>query len=482
MSRDEPPRLPHDIEFDSIMRDLLAQDGDAAPPDPRQSPDAFVAWLKESDFPGPNNDISRYLRAVYLSRPDLSRAFPEVPGRDTEAFYRWAHDHGRTEIPIAPPLLPPDRWRMTPRRARRPRRAGVNLVGFLDDGRGIGEVARRIATAHDTAGVPVQRITYPASRGPRDDAAFDTNVVCINPDSLARFVRGYERLVDRRHTIGVWFWETEELPPSFGWAFDYVDEVWAASAFVAAAIAKRAPERVTVRRFDVPIVVPTVDAAFDRQGLGVPDGRFTFLMSFDYLSVVDRKNPTGAIAAFSRAFAPDEGPVLVVKSVNGDERPDDQRRVRAAANDRADIVFVDESLPSASNAALTAQCDCLVSLHRSEGFGHNSADALALGRPVIATGYGANVEYMDGLPGWLVPYSLIDIGEGQHPYPSHHRWADPDIDAAAGIMRQMVAEPMDSCETASQFGHQLTERFSAQKVADVLGDRLADLRHRRWHR
>ena len=78
MSRDQPPQLPGGLEFDRIMRDLLTDEaaGDDAPPDPWQSPAAFVDWLKASAFPGPNNGISRYLRAVYLSRPDLSRAFP----------------------------------------------------------------------------------------------------------------------------------------------------------------------------------------------------------------------------------------------------------------------------------------------------------------------------------------------------------------------------------------------------------------------
>lgn len=482
MSSELPPRLPEGIGFDSVMRELLANRSgdDDPPPDPLQSPAAFVAWLKSSDFPGPNNNISRYLRAVYLSRPDLSRAFPEVPGRDTAAFFRWAHDHGVSEIPIAPALLPPEHWRMAPRRARWPRHAGVNLVGFLDDARGIGEVARRIGTALDTVGVPVQRVAYSAIRRvPQIAAPFDANIVCINPDSLARFVRDFHPLVEGRYTIGVWFWETEELPPSFGWAFDYVDEIWAASRFVSAAISRCAPDRVEVTRFDVPIVARPALPQFDRRALGLPDDRFVFLTSFDYLSVVDRKNPTGAIDAFCRAFTTEQGPILVVKSVNGVHRPDDQQRVRNAAHERADIMFVDDSLPADQNAALLALSDCLVSLHRSEGFGLNIADALALGRPVVATRYGANVEYMEGLNDWLVPFALIDVGAGRNPYPSHHKWADPDIDAAADAMRGIVANPSLARDKAARHGRHLTEEFSMEHVGRALARQLSDLR-RAW--
>jgi len=120
----------------------------------------------------------------------------------------------------------------------------------------------------------------------------------------------------------------------------------------------------------------------------------------------------------------------------------------------------------------------LVSLHRSEGFGINIADALAVGRPVIATGYGANVEYMVGLEEWLVPYSLVEVGEGKHPYPSHHHWAHPDVDAAAAMMRRVVADPASARTKAMQHGRGLMEEFSPKNVGLRLDRRLSELRRR----
>ena len=52
---------------------------------------------------------------------------------------------------------------------------------------------------------------------------------------------------------------------------------------------------------------------------------------FDFFSVLERKNPLGLIDAFTRAFRPDEGPTLVIKTINGDRRLTDLERVRAAA-------------------------------------------------------------------------------------------------------------------------------------------------------
>ena len=54
--------------------------------------------------------------------------------------------------------------------------------------------------------------------------------------------------------------------------------------------------------------------------LGVPEG-FLFLFVFDYLSTVQRKNPVGLVEAFKRAFAPGEGPQLLIKTINAPAAP-----------------------------------------------------------------------------------------------------------------------------------------------------------------
>src|SRR3712207_9035191 len=60
--------------------------------------------------------------------------------------------------------------------------------------------------------------------------------------------------------------------------------------------------------------------------------------------------------------------------------------------------------------SLFAASDCYVSLHRSEGFGLTMADAMALGKPVIATGYSGNVDFMREDNSWLVPAGLTQVG------------------------------------------------------------------------
>src|SRR6185436_2439934 len=58
---------------------------------------------------------------------------------------------------------------------------------------------------------------------------------------------------------------------------------------------------------------------------------------------------------------------------------------------------------------LVRVCDVFVSLHRSEGFGRGMAEAMAMGRPAIATGYSGNLDFMTWETGLLVDYQLAPV-------------------------------------------------------------------------
>src|SRR6185503_9333255 len=86
-------------------------------------------------------------------------------------------------------------------------------------------------------------------------------------------------------------------------------------------------------------------------------------------------------------------------------------------------------------------CDCLVSLHRSEGFGLTMAEAMFLSKPVVATGYSGNLDFTRPDNSFLVGYRLCPVGAGCEPYDSHCLWADPNIDEAIQQMRAVFQNP-----------------------------------------
>jgi hypothetical protein len=62
---------------------------------------------------------------------------------------------------------------------------------------------------------------------------------------------------------------------------------------------------------------------------------------------------------------------------------------------------------------------------------------MAAGKPAIATGYSGNMTFTSPDYPFLVPYELESVGDNAHPYDPKARWAQPDLTAAANLMRSV---------------------------------------------
>ena len=358
----------------------------------------------------------------------------------------------------------------------------VNIAGYFRAELGVGEAARLLTAAID-AEVPHSTLTYNATlsrkahefldRGKRR-APYDVNVVCVNADQTGIFAKDAgPRFFDGRYTAGYWFWELDRFPAAMHQAFDYVDEVWTATRFVAGGI--RATGRRPVYTIPLPVLAPPLAADATRRDLGLPGG-FLFLFLFDFFSVVERKNPAGAIQAFTRAFRPDEGPTLVIKTINGDRRASELEKLQAAAAGRRDILIIDDYYSAAQKNSLVVLCDCYVSLHRSEGLGLTMAEAMALGKPVIATGYSGNLDFMTPENSYLVDYKKGTVPAGCDPYPPGSSWADPSLDHAAELMRRVYEAPQEAARTAAQARQDILTKHNAQTAGAAVRQRLEEIR------
>jgi glycosyltransferase involved in cell wall biosynthesis len=210
------------------------------------------------------------------------------------------------------------------------------------------------------------------------------------------------------------------------------------------------------------------------QRLGVPEG-FLFLFVFDYLSTVQRKNPVGLIEAFRQAFAPGEGPQLLIKTINGPLRPLSEEEVLWAAHGREDIHVVDRSLSGEELDGLMAACDCYVSLHRAEGFGLTLAEAMAIGKPAIATGYSGNVDFMNERNSYLVDYTIGRVGPECEIYPPEGEWADPSVEHAAKLMREVYADRDEAARRGARAAADIARALSAEATGAAMRARLQEL-------
>jgi glycosyltransferase involved in cell wall biosynthesis/SAM-dependent methyltransferase len=292
----------------------------------------------------------------------------------------------------------------------------------------------------------------------------------VNADAFPSFAREIgPDFFTATYTIGLWAWEVEEFPPTMHEAFDHVDEIWAISDFTREAIAPHTDKPVLT--FPMP-VEPIDPPKVGREELGLPPG-FLFLFTFDYLSIVERKNPFGVIEAFARAFPEEgQGPVLVIKGINGELRAADRERVRYIAGSRSDIVVLEEYFDAEATLALLQACDAFVSLHRCEGYGLAIAEAMALGKPVVCTNYSGNVDFSAPEVVYLVPYELVQIPAGCEPYPTTSRWADPDLDVAVQHLRDIYADQESARARGVRAQEYILATWTLERSARFMKDRL----------
>ncbi len=481
-------RASNGFVLDRRSRDCY-RDGGEESPNPFLDGDAFVAWLRAPAIGGPPR-VSRYLASLWRDRPDLRSVYPRLD--EPEGLLMWARVYGQTDAGMPSELIPDDDAVAPPPeslasiRAERglpsPRPFGVNVVGHFAAESGVGESARLVVSVLRAGRIPHELVGYvqtvarqgdPFGGHESNEATHDVNIVCINADELTPFVHGPGRtLFDGRPTVGLWMWEVDEFPASMAAAARYVDEVWMGSQHSAEAV--RGAVDVPVFTFPLP-VVPLDAPILSRAELNLPADAFVFLFAFSFHSVVERKNPFALIDAFTRAFEPNEGPRLVIKSIHGDRNLPQLERLRAAAAHRDDIEIRDGVVSRAEHASLVHACDAYVSLHRAEGFGLTTAEAMAIGKPVIATGYSGNLENMTAENSWLIPYELVEVGPHATPYPAAAHWAEPDTAAAAAAMREVVDHPAEAAKRGERAARDIAMHHGPAARVKFINERLRAL-------
>jgi glycosyltransferase involved in cell wall biosynthesis len=477
-----PGGTPVDRALRHAFRAALRErrlDGGADPPDPF-SPGGvgrLVEFLNEPAVQSAGR-YSRYVLSLYESWPGLSAVFPDVMAGDRQHFVWWLNHFARCDAPIASVFELPSV--STPAATTRARGHGVNVAGYLLADSGLAVSARRTIDALQSVDVQTRRVTYRRTLSrqtsdasdDRGDGLFDVNLVCVTAEQFPFFRADMgEDLFTGRYTIGYWYWELEVFSPDQLGALEMVDEVWVATRHVYDAIAPLTDT--PVLHMPIPLSEPHPSGR-TRASFGVPEG-YVFLFAFDFDSVMARKNPLGVVSAFLRAFPTEGEQHLVLKSVNAARWPAEAELLRCAIAGRPDVTLIDGYLSEADQAALVSVSDCYVSLHRAEGLGLTLADAMALGKPVIATGYSGNVDFMNDDNSLLVPFTYTSVPTGTPAYPAGAPWADPDIMAAAQFMRALVANPEAGRRVGSVARRDILNKWTREQAGARMRERLQEV-------
>jgi glycosyltransferase involved in cell wall biosynthesis len=359
------------------------------------------------------------------------------------------------------------------------------LVGHPFAPIGMGEHLRSTFRALRAAHVPVRVLDVYGFANPDPNLAAEltpfltdrvghgTGVFCVNGDEVEPVLAHLGRRTQGGRRIAYPAWELSNYPAVWARQLERFDEVWAASAFTRGSIARS----ISVPVHHLPLAIePRLRQPLGRRAFGIPEASYVFLFFFDLTSFIERKNPFAALEAFQRVLRARPGRDLrfVVKLNSSHTRPEDRQRFLNFLRPFGDhVILLDRIMSDAEVKALHLCCDAFVSLHRCEGYGFGLAEAMSFRRPVVATGYSGNLDFMNADTAFLLDYRLVPVPDGAYPHAAGQVWAEPDVQQAAEIMTRLADDPAMGRAVGEAASRRIRTHFSHRAAGLRYAARLA---------
>ncbi|PWW07521.1 glycosyltransferase involved in cell wall biosynthesis [Paenibacillus cellulosilyticus] len=386
--------------------------------------------------------------------------------------------HALQQLPVEPPaLLPPVPEGMP----------GVQLVGFNRSDSGLGEACRLQAASLISAAVPTSIMSCDSlSMGNATDFSLahleiptpvhKCTILQFNPDYMPHVLgRLGHQLVERKYTIGYWHWEMTDIPDNWADSWPYVREIWTPSRFVRDVIAARSPVPVLTLPYGISAPSTGIEP-HTRAMFGLPENSFLFLTMFDTHSFIERKNPMGTLNAFLQAFGalnPSVGLVLKANHAGAGGATLELLKQRLAGCHN--VYWIEAPMTRQQTAGLIECCDAYVSLHRAEGFGLAIAEAMAKGKPVIATDWSGNTDFLNAHNGCPVRYTLVSNPVTVGPYQAGSWWAEPDLRQASNLMQQLVIDRRLGQRLGAAAAQTIASRYNPAALGAAMRNRLMEI-------
>ncbi|WP_300578038.1 glycosyltransferase family 4 protein [Phenylobacterium sp.] len=300
------------------------------------------------------------------------------------------------------------------------------------------------------------------------------NLFCINADELDEALARIDQAgFSSARNIIFPAWELPDYPAVWAEKLAAFDGIWAPSRFVQDALARAAGRPVAC----VPLAVDMRLSAFlGRRWFDIPEHAFVVMFAFDFSSYAARKNPMAVLDAFDALASrrPDAPLHAVIKCKGGDPHDPARQALEAritTLGGRAQLISRELSDNEVKN--LFRCVDVFVSLHRSEGFGRGMAEAMALGTPVVATGWSGNMDFMDADTAWLVDHQMVPLKAGQYLHGEGQVWAEPDVAQASRLIEEVMDHPRAAQARAERARRRIRTQLSPRAVGLAAAEHLA---------
>jgi hypothetical protein len=296
----------------------------------------------------------------------------------------------------------------------------------------------------------------------------------INGDEVERVIEAFESRGARfsnGYNVIVPAWELPTYPKAWVNQLRRFDEVWALSHFIAGGLNAAGISSIHIGQA---IEVPR-GYFLPRKYFGIRESAFTLLHFFDLTSYATRKNPDAVLATFRelrqrREFADIQ---LVLKVKNNNQ--DGEEWLRPIRDRLSEAVCLAKPMSAHETRSLINACDCFASLHRSEGFGRGTGEAMFLGRLALATGWSGNMDYMTGENALLVNHHLIPVRVDEYPFGEGQFWAEPDVDHAVALLEAALDDRGHAAAIAARGRRDMRLRHGFRAIGLRILDRVTEI-------
>ncbi|MFL1677414.1 glycosyltransferase [Paenibacillus thiaminolyticus] len=270
-----------------------------------------------------------------------------------------------------------------------------------------------------------------------------------------------------KYKIGYTMLEVDGVPEEWVHQCNRMDEIWVPSQFNAETF-RNSGVRVPIR-----IMPLGVDPNYFHPGIRSArfSDRFTFLSVFEW---GERKNPEDMLRTFANVFANDNV-LLVCKIMNADPTINVLAEIRKLNLKHAEskiLILYNQKLPSYLLGSLYRSADCFILPTRGEGWGMPILEAMACGLPVIATDWSAQRDFLNERTGYPIRVKQLVPAVAKCPYYANFRWADPDYDHLAFLMRHVYENREAARERGLNAAQEVISRWTWSHAAQHIADRI----------
>jgi glycosyltransferase involved in cell wall biosynthesis len=274
-------------------------------------------------------------------------------------------------------------------------------------------------------------------------------------------------------------WEYGSLPSSWCDGIEEtVDEVWVYTRFLKTCYERSGipSKKVKVVPLGIDPMLFNPDAPPDSGIRSAAGNRFCFLYNG---GVTPRKGTDILVNAFLTEFGKDEPVCLVIKDSDFYGKGMSAKvKELAGRNDTAPLIYISDPVPHEKLPGLYTACDCYVHPYRAEGYGLPIAEAMACGVPVIVTGGGACLDFVEPDSGYFVKCALekmktrqvSDLVTVDYPF-----WLIPDIGHLQALLRYIFTNQEKARARGKNGGNVIRSVHTWENAAAITEQRILAL-------